>query len=68
MVILLFAVIVDMMETRTIEAQIVQKLKNNKPRPIFTDSYKQKRVWILISHCKQLRWTPVELNQHYRYL
>ena len=28
---------------RTIEAQIVQKLKNNEPRPKFTDSYKKKK-------------------------
>ena len=27
-----------------IEAQIVQKLKNNEARPKFTDSYKKKRV------------------------
>ena len=35
--------IIDMMETRTnlrlIEAQIVQKLKNNDARPKFTGSY-----------------------------
>ena len=29
---------------RTIEAHIVQKLKNNKARPKFTGSYKKKRV------------------------
>ena len=29
---------------KTIEAQIVQKLKNNEPRPKFTGSYKKKRV------------------------
>ena len=29
---------------RTIEAQIVQKLKNNEARPKFTSSYKKKRV------------------------
>ena len=29
MFILVFAVIIDMMETRKIEAQIMQKLKNN---------------------------------------
>ena len=29
---------------RTIEAQIVQKLKNNEARPKFTGSYKKKRV------------------------
>ena len=28
----------------TIEAQIVQKFKNNEARPIFTGSYKKKRV------------------------
>ena len=36
--------IIDMMETRTIEAQIMQKLKNNEDRPKFTGSYKKKRV------------------------
>ena len=34
--------IIDMMETRTIEAQIVQKLKNNEARSKFTGSYKKK--------------------------
>ena len=29
---------------RTIEAHIVQKLKNNEARPKFTGSYKKKRV------------------------
>ena len=29
---------------RTIEAQIVQKLKNNEPQAKFTGSYKKKRV------------------------
>ena len=29
---------------RTIEAHIVQKLKNNEPRPTFTGSCKKKRV------------------------
>ena len=33
---------------RTIEAQIVQKLKNNEARPKFTGSYKKKRVLIPI--------------------
>ena len=34
---------------RTIEAQIVQKLKNNVARPKFTGSYKKKRVvWYCI--------------------
>ena len=30
---------------RTVEAQIVQKLKNNEPRPKFTSSYKKKCVY-----------------------
>ena len=30
---------------RTIEAQIVQKLKNNEARPKFTGSYKKKSVY-----------------------
>ena len=29
---------------RTIEAQIVQKLKNNEARPEFTGSYKKKKL------------------------
>ena len=29
---------------KTIEAKIVQKLKNNEPRPKFTGSYKKERV------------------------
>ena len=29
---------------RTIEAQIVQKLKNNEARPKFTGSYKKKKA------------------------
>ena len=29
--------------SRTIEAQIVQKLKNNEARPKFTGSYKKKK-------------------------
>ena len=36
---------------RTIEAQIVQKLKNNEARPKFTGSYKRKRVLF----CKPLK-------------
>ena len=31
---------------RTIEAQIVQKLKNNEARPKFTGSYKKKKACI----------------------
>ena len=33
---------------RTIEAQIVQKLKNNEARPKFIGSYKQKRARIIL--------------------
>ena len=36
---------------RTIEAQIVQKLKNNETRAKFTGPYKKKRV---LSCCKNL--------------
>ena len=32
---------------RTIEAQIVQKLKNNEALPKFTGSYKKKRVLLI---------------------
>ena len=35
---------------RTIEAQIVQKLKNNEARPKFTGSYEKKRV----IHCLEI--------------
>ena len=35
--------IIDMMQTRTIEAQIVQKLKNNEARPEFTGSHNKKK-------------------------
>ena len=41
----MFAVITDdenKNNLRTIEAQIVQKLKNNEARPKFTGSYKKK--------------------------
>ena len=31
---------------RTIEAQIVQKLKNNEARPKFTGSYKKKSLYL----------------------
>ena len=34
---------------RTIEAQIVQKLKHNESRPKFTGSYKKKRVFGVFS-------------------
>ena len=47
----LFLTVVVLMSTfehknslRTIEAQIVQKLKSNEARPKFTGSYKKKRV------------------------
>ena len=33
----------NMNSLRTIEAQIVQKLKNNEARPKFTGSYKKKK-------------------------
>ena len=36
---------------RTIEAQIVQKLKNNEARPRFTGSYKKKRVFAHLFPC-----------------
>ena len=45
----MFAVITDdenKNNLRTIEAQIVQKLKNNEARPKFTGSYKKKSVYI----------------------
>ena len=39
---------------RTIEAQIMQKLKNNEAQPKFTGSYKKKRVWEeTLAKCKQ---------------
>ena len=48
----LFLTVVVLMSTfknksslRTIEAQIVQKLKNNEARPKFTGSYKKKSVY-----------------------
>ena len=34
---------------RTIEAQIVQNLKNNEARPKFTGSYKKERVMFVIA-------------------
>ena len=45
-----------MMETRTIsvrtiEAQIVQKLKNNEPQPKCTGSYKTKPACIMCCYC-----------------
>ena len=46
MSILVFAVIIDMMETRTIKEQLKLKLcknlRTNEPRPKFTGSYKRK--------------------------
>ena len=35
---------------RTIEAQIVQKLKNNEARPKFTGSYKKKACTCTLKH------------------
>ena len=50
----LFLTVVVLMSTfknkkslRTIEAQIVQKLKNNEARPKFTGSYKNKKKHVL---------------------
>ena len=40
---------------RTIEAQIVQKLKNNEARPKFTASYKKKRVAVVEGSCSRRR-------------
>ena len=37
---------------RTFEAQIVQKLKNNEPRPKFACSYKEKSVYYWIDHVR----------------
>ena len=34
---------------RTIEAQIVQKLKNNEARPKFTGSYKKTSVYTILA-------------------
>ena len=44
---------------RTIEAQIVQKLKNNEARPKFTGSYKKKRLFY---HLKSLKYESVACN------
>ena len=42
---------------RTIEAQIVQKRKNNDPRPKFTSSYKIKKRVCRLSLCNNiLKW------------
>ena len=41
---------------RTIEAQIVQKLKNNEARPKFTGSYKERAcIW-------QMKFTKIILS------
>ena len=40
----------NMNNLRTIEAQIVQKLKNNEPWPKFAGSYKEKNVYYWIDH------------------
>ena len=39
---------------RTIEAQIVQKLKNNEARPKFTGSYKKKKEGVTQDICTRL--------------
>ena len=43
---------------RTIEAQIVQKLKNNEARPKFTGSYKKKRECSISSVKQLLQFVP----------
>ena len=48
--ILIFAVIIAMMET-SIEAKIMQKLKNKEPRPKFTGSYKK---YVFISRLREV--------------
>ena len=40
----------NMNSLRTIEAQIVQKLKNNEARPKFTGSYKKKKKRLFKSY------------------
>ena len=54
---------------RTIEAQIVQKLKNNEPRPKFTDSYKKKKKRVLqygsTPECQQLSGSRLQFEKHY---
>ena len=42
---------------RTIEAQIVQKLKNNEARPKFTGTYKKKRVTVFRVQCVAVNCT-----------
>ena len=39
--------------SRTIEAQIVQKLKNNEARPKFTGSYKKKACSLAVVYRSQ---------------
>ena len=46
---------------RTIEAQIVQKLKNNEARPKFTGSYKKKSVYSPYLHRHKTK-TDVRLH------
>ena len=43
-VVVLMSTFKNMNSLKTIEAQIVQKLKNNEAQPKFTGSYKKKRV------------------------
>ena len=57
-IILVFAVIADMIETRTIQEQ--EKCKNNEHRPKFTSSYKEKRVLCISKEIKSLlHITPI---------
>ena len=49
---------------RTIEAQIVQKLKNNEAWPRFTGSYKKKRVFAHLFPCLILEeWLTAWSNE-----
>ena len=45
---------------KTIEAQIVQKLKNIEARPKFTGSYKKKGVYTSWQHIKRIRVKGLE--------
>ena len=51
----------NMNNLRTIEAQIVQKLKNNEPWPKFAGSYKEKNVYYWIDHVHVRQRTPLAL-------
>ena len=45
---------------RTIEAQIVQSLKNNEVRPKFTDSYKRKSVLVILLYVTSISVIRIE--------